>query len=153
MADHHHYHSGAPLPDEITKPFGIMIVTVITSFLTYKFLVFLEHWREFEKPYNLVGAFYYYSLTVPLNYAKYIWFRVAKFGFTGYPNINYVLGILAEFIYIALIFFILYQVAKMFEKVTHKPKKKLIFYFFVPALLALLWLLVTAVISWLLKTN
>ena len=153
MADHHHYHSGAPLPDEIAKPFGIMIVTVITSFLTYKFLVFLEHWREFEKPYNLVGAFYYYSLTVPLNYAKYIWFRVAKFGFTGYPNINYVLGILAEFIYIALIFFILYQVAKMFEKVTHKPKKKLIFYFFVPALLALLWLLVTAVISWLLATN
>lgn len=154
MTNHHHHHYYDPgLPDEIAKPFGIMILTAITSFLTYKFLIFLENWQDFEKPYNIIGAFYYYSLTVPLNYAKYIWYRVAKFGFTGYPNINYILGIVAEFIYIVLIFFILYQIAKVFEKVTRKPKKKLIFYFFVPALFALLWLLLSGVISWLLATN
>lgn len=150
MADQHHHHYSDPgWPDEIVKPFGFVIITAITSFFTYKFLVYLENWRYFEKPYNIIGAFYYYLLTVPLNYAKLIWYRVAKLGFTDYPNINLVLGILAELIYVVLICIIIYQVAVIFEKVTHKSKRKAIFYFFLPALCALLWFLLTLAIEWL----
>lgn len=153
MADHHHHHyPSEPLPDEIAKPFGALIVTVIGSILGYKFLMYLSDWESFGAPYKYTAAFYYYTLTVPLMFAKTIWYQVTVVGYTQYPNINYVLGFLAEFIYIILILILIAFISEAFNAVTKKPKRKVIYYFFLPAIFTFIWYMLAALYSWLLAT-
>lgn len=153
MADqHHHYGSSGYWPNEILKPFGALVVTVIGSLAIYKYLMYLESWQSFGAPYNYIAAFYYYTLTVPLMLVKYIWYYVTVVGFTKYPNINYLLGILAELIYILIIGIIIYYISAIYNKMTQKPKRRVILYFFLPALCALIWFILRGIISWLLVT-
>lgn len=153
MANHHHYHgSYEPWPSEVTKPFGVLLLIVAGSLIAYNYLMYLENWYSFGAPYNYIAAFYYYTLTVPLMFAKYIWYYVTEIGFTQYPNVNYLLGILAEIIYIIIIGIITYSISVIFNKITRKPKRKAILYFFLPALCALMWFILSGVISWLLAT-
>ena len=153
MADHHHYHgSYESWPDEIAKPFGILLLVTAISLIAYNYLIYLQKWHSFGAPYNYIAAFYYYTLTVPLMFSKYIWHYVTEVGFTQYPNANYVLGILAEIVYIIIIGIIIYSISLAYNKITHKPKRKAILYFFLPALCALIWFILSGVISWLLAT-
>lgn len=153
MANHHHHHySSDPLPDEIAKPLGALVLTVIGSILGYKVLMYLSEWESFGAPYKYTAAFYYYTLTVPLMFAKTIWHQVAVEGYTQYPNINYVLGFLAEFIYIILILVLITFISEAFKAVTKDPKKSAIRYFFLPAILTFIWYILTALYSWLLAT-
>nr|WP_181716850.1 hypothetical protein [Psychrobacter sp.]QJS05502.1 hypothetical protein [Psychrobacter sp.] len=154
MADqhHHHHYDEGTYPDEILKPFGFLLVTVIGSLAFYNALVYLSDWDSFETPYNYIGAFYYYTLTVPLLFVKTIWYRVTEVGFTQYPNINFLLGILVEFIYIVIIANIIYFISAVFKQITGKPKRKVVFYFFLPALCGLFWFMLNLLISWLTAT-
>ena len=150
MADHHYHHyPSPPMPDEIKKPFGALIVTIIGSILGYKFLMYLSDWESFEAPYKYTAAFYYYTLTVPLMFAKTIWHQVTVVGYTQYPNINYVLGFVAEFIYIILILVLIAFISEAFNAVT---KRKFIHYFFLPAICTFIWYMLSALYSWLLAT-
>lgn len=147
---HQHYNSDASVPDEIAVPFAILIFTGIALFSLYNLLMYLEGWRSFEAPYNYISAFYYYTLTVPVSFAKVVWHQVVVEGFTLYPNVNYVLGFLAEFIYTMIIGTIIYIIALLISKITNGRKRNIVFYFLIPALCALVWFVLGNISSWLL---
>jgi hypothetical protein len=118
----------------------------------YSLFSMLHKWDTFDFPYNILTAFYYYSIAVPINTFSSVWTWLSSIGITPYPNINFLLSIIGigayGFLFLTLIVFII-EILKMIGL----KNRNLINIMLLPMLLGGVWFIGSWVIGWLFQTN
>jgi len=100
---------------------------------------------DYALPYSAIAGYYYYLIVFPLNGAKWVFSAITVPGFTQYKNLNEVIAAVLSFSTVVLPY------TATFWFMRRKQMQR-----FIPAIIggplvvAVLWALVSALISWLL---
>lgn len=151
MADRHWYDKDGNYRGRSsdTSPFmgfiGGMAILVFVGWLIVSWVwKVLNGYGDYPLPYNLIAGYYYYLIVFPLNGAKWVFLSVTTPGITQYKNINSVIGVVLSF------FAVFSPFAGAFFLAYRNQLQR-----FIPAILggpfvvAVVWALVSATISWL----
>ena len=111
------------------------------------------HWQRLDAPYSYAGAFYYYTIALPIKSVFYVWHWINDARITSYPNLNAVISSILAFFYVgflvALIGIIGGFIAFILRIKTEKIGPLFRSVLTLPASLSLVYWLFSSVYSWL----
>lgn len=106
-------------------------------------------WQTLDKPYNVAAGFYYYLVIVPLASFGTVWDWLTQKHFTHYPNVNLCIEIVGVVFYGFFLLFVIGFISAVLQGVGVKPKVQAGI-LAAPALIALIWFVLSLVLGWLL---
>jgi len=118
----------------------------------YSLYEYLHSWPSFSEPYNFIGAFYYYSIVVPIDSFIMVWYKLQEYELTIYPNVNFIVSLLGIIAYAFLVKSVLQLSMFLLAKLRVKLRY-VVLLMFLPAVISLFWYLGNLFLSWLFATQ
>ena len=125
----------------------LLLIAAIAAAVLYALWSAISDYRDYGMPYNVISGFYYYLglvLLSPFSAARWLYVAITEPGFTQFKNINLLIALVVSGAAVALPYVAAYKVIDHYD-----VGKKLMVALFAPAMVAVTWTIVSAIVRWL----